>query len=155
MAPENGQLHMSSEWTGGLTDEVRFGAVALTAFVPGLGWQYAGFRVLPHFYAPKSWGLPLNLGFVAEFSFERRLLTKTLAWWNYAESSKGTSDACRWMETSSLIGRFTDQVLSSGGASSRPPGWDGNNGRRSLPASSTILGLDRSATLRQSQIKPT
>jgi len=73
VAPESGQLHMSSEWTAGLTDEIRFGAVALTAWAPGLGWQYAGFRVLPHFYAPKSWGLPLNLGFVAEFSFERAL----------------------------------------------------------------------------------
>ena len=28
----------------------------------------AGVRVLPHFYAPRSWGLPVNLGFVAEFS---------------------------------------------------------------------------------------
>lgn len=72
VAPENGQLHVSSEWTAGLTDEIRLGAVALTAFVPGLGWQ-SGFRVLPHFYAPKSWGLPLNLGFVAEFSFEHPL----------------------------------------------------------------------------------
>lgn len=45
----------------------------LSAVVPGLGTQYGGFRVLPHFYPPKSWGLPINLGFAAEFSFERPL----------------------------------------------------------------------------------
>jgi hypothetical protein len=73
VAPLEGQLHASSEWTAGLTDEIRLGATALTAYIPGLGWRYAGFRLLPHFYAPKSWGLPLNLGFVAEFSFERPL----------------------------------------------------------------------------------
>jgi|SRR5581483_1993324 len=73
VAPQLHQLHVSSEWTAGLTDKVRLGAVLLTAYVPGLGWQYAGFRVLPHFYAPKAWGLPVNLGFVAEFSFERPL----------------------------------------------------------------------------------
>ncbi|HEX5229119.1 MAG TPA: hypothetical protein VFW44_15485 [Bryobacteraceae bacterium] len=67
------QLHASSELTAGITQEARLGAVALTAYVPGSGWQYAGFRVLPQFYAPKSWGLPVNLGLAAEFSFERSL----------------------------------------------------------------------------------
>jgi hypothetical protein len=73
VAPEQNQFHVSSEWTAGITDQIRFGLTVLTAVVPGLGAQYAGFRVLPHFYAPKSWGLPMNLGFVAEFSFERPL----------------------------------------------------------------------------------
>jgi hypothetical protein len=71
-----GNLHVSSEWTAGLTDQIRAGFVVLTAVVPGLGMQYAGFRVLPHFYAPRSWGLPVNLGFVAEFSFERPLFDR-------------------------------------------------------------------------------
>ena len=73
VAPLENQLHFSSEWTAGLTDQVRAGVVLLTAVVPGRGLQYAGFRLLPHFYAPKSWGLPVNLGLVTEFSFERTL----------------------------------------------------------------------------------
>ena len=73
VAPEQDQFHASTEWTAGVTDEIRAGFVLLSAVVPGLGAQYAGFRVLPHFYTPKSWGLPVNLGFVAEFSFERPL----------------------------------------------------------------------------------
>jgi hypothetical protein len=71
VAPLQGQLHFSSEWTAGITDQIRAGFVVLTAVVPGLGIQYGGLRVLPHFYAPKSWGLPVNVGFVAELSFER------------------------------------------------------------------------------------
>ena len=73
VAPEQDQFHASREWTAGITDEIRAGFTLLTGFVPGVGMQYAGFRLLPHFYAPKSWGLPLNLGFVAEFSFEKAL----------------------------------------------------------------------------------
>ncbi len=60
----------------GITDQIRAGFVALTAVVPGLGIQYAGVRMLPHYYAPKSWGLPVNMGFVAEFSFERPLFDR-------------------------------------------------------------------------------
>lgn len=76
VAPLQDQLHYSSEVTAGLGDAFRAGAVALTAFVPGHGVEYAGFRVLPHFYAPPSWNLPLNLGFVVEFSFERPLFNE-------------------------------------------------------------------------------
>jgi hypothetical protein len=43
----------------------------LNAALPGAGFQYAGWRVLPHFYAPRSWGLPMELGLVVEFSFAR------------------------------------------------------------------------------------
>ncbi len=68
---EQQQVHLSSEVTAGLTDGIRAGLVVLTGSGPGMGMQYAGFRVLPHFYAPPSWRLPLNLGFVPEFSFER------------------------------------------------------------------------------------
>jgi hypothetical protein len=73
VAPLQGQFHLSSEVTAGLTDWMRMGLTELTAVVPGRGPEYAGFRVLPHFYAPRSWNLPLNLGFVAEFSFQRPL----------------------------------------------------------------------------------
>jgi hypothetical protein len=76
VAPEQDQLHYNSEWTAGITDQIRVGFVVLTAVVPGLGIEYAGIRVLPHFYAPRSWQLPVNLGFVAEFSFERSLFNQ-------------------------------------------------------------------------------
>jgi hypothetical protein len=42
----------------------------LSAWEPGFSPQFAGWRVLPHFYAPESWNLPVRLGFVAEFSFQ-------------------------------------------------------------------------------------
>src|ERR1700678_2207020 len=71
VATEQGQFHASTEWTAGITDEIRAGFVVLSAVTPGLGVQYGGFRVLPHFHGPRSSGLPLNLGLVAEFSFER------------------------------------------------------------------------------------
>jgi hypothetical protein len=71
--PLEEQLHFSSELTAGVTNQFRAGMAMLTAVVPGHGLEYAGFRILPHFYAPPSWNLPLNLGLVAEFSFERPL----------------------------------------------------------------------------------
>ncbi|HLH42910.1 MAG TPA: hypothetical protein VKV74_07985 [Bryobacteraceae bacterium] len=70
------QLHFSSELTAGLANQWRAGLVLLTAYVPGQGMEYAGVRILPHFYAPPSWNLPLNLGFVAEFSFERPMFNE-------------------------------------------------------------------------------
>jgi hypothetical protein len=73
VAPLQGQFHFSTELTAGVTDELRAGLVVLSATVPGMGVEYGGFRILPHFYAPQSWGLPVNLGLVTEFSFERSL----------------------------------------------------------------------------------
>jgi hypothetical protein len=71
VAPTNNQWHYTSEFTAGLTNEIRGAVVLLTARRPDQTWEYAGFRVLPHFYAPQAWHLPLNLGLVAEFSFPR------------------------------------------------------------------------------------
>jgi len=73
VAPTQDQLHFSSEWTMGITDAFRAGVVVLIARLPGREPEYAGFRLLPHFYAPRSWHLPLNLGLVTELSFERAL----------------------------------------------------------------------------------
>jgi hypothetical protein len=42
----------------------------LNAWEPGYNPQFAGWRVLPHLYAPESWRLPFRFGFVAEFSFQ-------------------------------------------------------------------------------------
>jgi hypothetical protein len=43
----------------------------LNAWAPGYSPQFAGWRLLPHMYAPGSWRLPFRLGFVAEFSFQK------------------------------------------------------------------------------------
>jgi hypothetical protein len=51
-----------------LTPELALGFMFLSAWESGNSPQYAGWRVLPHFYAPESWRLPVKLGFVAEFS---------------------------------------------------------------------------------------
>jgi hypothetical protein len=71
LAPTNDQLHMTYELTGAITDQIALGVMQLNAVLPGKGFQYAGWRVLPHFYAPQSWGLPLEVGLVVEFSFAR------------------------------------------------------------------------------------
>jgi len=70
-APSNHQLHMTYEVTGGITNRISIGFMQLNGVIPGTGFQYAGWRVLPHFYAPKSWHLPLDIGLVTEFSFVR------------------------------------------------------------------------------------
>lgn len=71
LAPTNDQLHMTYELTGAITDQISLGFMQLNAVLPGQGFEYAGWRVLPHFYAPPSWGLPVELGLVVEFSFAR------------------------------------------------------------------------------------
>jgi hypothetical protein len=71
VAPFNNQFHMTYELTGGITDNVSVGFMLLSAKRPGYGLEYAGWRVLPHVYAPESWHWPLRVGLVTEFSFQR------------------------------------------------------------------------------------
>lgn len=72
VAPTNHQFHATGELTGGITDNISLGFMLLTAARPGgSGLEYAGWRILPHVYAPKSWRLPVDIGFVGEFSFQR------------------------------------------------------------------------------------
>ena len=71
LAPTNDQLHMTYELTGAITDHISLGFMQLNAVLPGEGFEYAGWRFLPHFYAPESWGLPVEAGLVVEFSFAR------------------------------------------------------------------------------------
>jgi hypothetical protein len=71
VAPTHNQFHMTYELTGGITENISLGFMLLNAERPGNGTEYAGWRLLPHFYAPKSWRLPADIGLVAEFSFQR------------------------------------------------------------------------------------
>ncbi len=64
------QTHLTLEPTIGVSPEFAVGFMFLNAWQPGYSPQFAGWRVLPHFYAPESWNLPMRVGFVAEFSFQ-------------------------------------------------------------------------------------
>lgn len=70
LLPTDHQTHLTLEPTIGLSDNFAVGFMFLSSWEPGYSPQLAGWRVLPHIYAPKSWDLPVRLGFVAEFSFQ-------------------------------------------------------------------------------------
>jgi hypothetical protein len=70
LLPAVHQVHVTLEPTIGLSDTFALGFMFLNAWAPGYSPQFAGWRVLPHFYAPESWHLPVRLGFVGEFSFQ-------------------------------------------------------------------------------------
>jgi len=71
LLPTARQTHLTLEPTVGLTPEFAVGAMFLNAWEPGYTPQFAGWRVLPHFYMPESWRLPVKIGLVAEFSFQK------------------------------------------------------------------------------------
>lgn len=71
VAPTQRQFHLPSELTAGLSESLALGTMLLTAVRPDQSLEYAGWRVIPHVLAPKSWRLPVNLDVLAEFSFER------------------------------------------------------------------------------------
>jgi hypothetical protein len=70
LLPTNQQTHLTLEPTAGLAPCFAIGFMFLNAWEPGYSPEYAGWRVLPHFYLPESWDLPVRIGFVAEFSFQ-------------------------------------------------------------------------------------
>ena len=61
--------HLTFEPTIGLSKNFALGFMFLNAWQSGSSPQFAGWRVLPHYYAP--WKLPVRIGFVAEFSFQK------------------------------------------------------------------------------------
>ena len=71
LLPTHDQTHLTMEPTFGLSENFAVGFMFLNAWEPGYTPQFAGWRVLPHFYAPESWRLPVRLGFVSEFSFQK------------------------------------------------------------------------------------
>lgn len=73
LAPANNQFHMTFELTAALLNNVSIGFMQLNGRVPGSGLEYAGWRVLPHFYVPESWKWPVKVGLVAEFSFQKTI----------------------------------------------------------------------------------
>src|SRR5262249_27633048 len=69
-APTNKQLHLAHEFTAGLTPTFSMGAMLLNARRVDGGLEYAGWKLLPHLYAPAKWGLPADIGVVAEFTVQ-------------------------------------------------------------------------------------
>lgn len=71
LLPTHGQTHLTLEPSFGLTPNFALGFMFLNSREPGYAPEFAGWRVLPHIYAPESWRLAVRLGFVAEFSFQK------------------------------------------------------------------------------------
>jgi hypothetical protein len=71
LLPTEHQTHLTLEPTFGLSDNFALGFMFLNAWQPGYTPQFAGWRLLPHVYAPESWHLPFKLGLVSEFSFQK------------------------------------------------------------------------------------
>jgi hypothetical protein len=71
LLPTAQQTHLTLEPTAGLSPNFAVGMMFLNAWEPGYAPQFAGWRVLPHVYLPESWDLPVRVGFVAEFSFQK------------------------------------------------------------------------------------
>jgi hypothetical protein len=70
VAPTHHQLRFTSELTVPITAHFSLGTMILAAMRPGhTAPDYAGARLIPHFYAPESWNLPVKLGLTAEFSW--------------------------------------------------------------------------------------
>jgi hypothetical protein len=63
--------HMTLEVTGAVVPEFSFGIMQLNERLRGSPPQAAGWRLVPHFYAPAGWRLPVQVGLTAEFSFEK------------------------------------------------------------------------------------
>jgi hypothetical protein len=66
VAPTDKQTHLTFELAHGITSWWEASAYVLSAYRPGLGAQYAGWRLRSRLSAPRQWHLPLELGLSAE-----------------------------------------------------------------------------------------
>src|SRR5712691_7415024 len=71
VAPTQGQWRFAAEVTRGITDHWELAGYLLGAEVPGMGLEYAGWRLRSRMRAPESWRLPVNVGFSAEYEGTR------------------------------------------------------------------------------------
>jgi hypothetical protein len=70
VAPTNNQLRIAHEVTTGLTPTFSLGGMLLNARRIDGGFEYAGWKVLPHLNAPTTLHLPIEIGVVAEFTVQ-------------------------------------------------------------------------------------
>jgi hypothetical protein len=71
VAPSEHQAHLALEVTRGVTDHWEVAAYALSAYRPGTGVEWAGWRVRSRVRLPESWRLPVDVSFAAELEFHR------------------------------------------------------------------------------------
>ncbi|HKE89272.1 MAG TPA: hypothetical protein VKB45_02970 [Gemmatimonadales bacterium] len=71
VAPTEHQTHLSFELSHGITSWWEASAYFLSAYRPGLGAQYAGWRLRSRVSAPARWKLPVEVGFSAELEAPR------------------------------------------------------------------------------------
>ena len=102
VAPTQGQWRFAAEVTRGITDHWELTGYLLGAQTPGLGLEYAGWRLRSRMRAPESWRFPVKLGFNVEYETARPAFSES--GFKYAE------------DLSPAWGRLTDLVRSG-----RPP----------------------------------
>lgn len=131
LLPTAQQTHLTLEPTVGLTPWFAVGTMFLSAWQPGYGPQFAGWRVLPHFYLPECWDLPVRIGFVSEFSFQntryeensrrvelRPILDREFAKWQvvfnpvFERALHGPGTARGWNFEPALLLRWKRRVFS-------------------------------------------
>jgi len=71
VAPTEHQAHLALELTRGITDLWEAGAYLLSAYRPGVGVEYAGWRLRSRVRFPESWRLPVLMSLGAELEFTR------------------------------------------------------------------------------------
>jgi hypothetical protein len=71
VAPSQHQTHLTFELTHGITAGWEASVYLLSAYRPGVGTEYAGWRLRSRVHAPVRWRLPLDLGFSAELEAPR------------------------------------------------------------------------------------
>lgn len=71
VAPSQHQTHLTLELTHGITQDWEASVYVLSAYRPGAGPEYAGWRLRSRVHAPTRWRLPLDLGFSAELEAPR------------------------------------------------------------------------------------
>jgi len=69
LAPTEHQTHLALELTRGVTEHWEVGAYLLSAYRPGAGVDYAGWRLRSRVRLPRSWRLPVNVSVGAELEF--------------------------------------------------------------------------------------
>lgn len=71
VAPSQHQTHLTFELTRGITTGWEASVYLLSAYRPGVGAEYAGWRLRSRVHAPAQWKLPVDLGFSAELEAPR------------------------------------------------------------------------------------
>ena len=71
VAPTQGQWRFTAEVSRGISDHWELAGYLLGAQVPGMGLEYAGWRLRSRMRAPESWRLPVNMGLSLEYETAR------------------------------------------------------------------------------------